>query len=202
MKYLQPYFYVASPAMKLAMLIATSLLSGAGTAYAANTTDITHAELTPVITLYRQVENGSDRPCPFELPALGSVAPIKLLPKDACPRKEDEDEDKDKPFKAHSIRIHNMPIKSTVLLVDSDTCTKEGHAWVELDTSRANASLEKMGIDKIWTYTGSQEKPGYVYNKGEDNQTPSFGVRIIGKGNPIEPGELACIVVTLPKRSN
>lgn len=200
MKHFHHYSFATKPAKKLAMLIATSLLTGTGTTYAATPTDITHAELAPILTLYRSVENSAEITCPFELPTMGSVQTIKLQPKEACPRKEDEDKDEDKPFKPHSIRIHNMPIKSKVLLVDSKDCTKEGHAWVELDTSRANASLEKMGIDKIWSYAGSPEKPGYVYNKGEDNQTPSFGFRVIGKGAAIQQGELACIVVTLPKR--
>ena len=164
------------------------------------TNDSTSAELPPILTLYRTVDNNTENSCSFDLPDMGSAFPIKLYPKEACPRKEDEEEDEDKPFKPHSIRIHNLPIKSRVLLVDNKDGIKEGHAWIEFDTSRANASLEKMGIDKLWSYAGRPEKPGYVYNKGEDNHTPSWGFRIIGKGPAIPQGELACIVVTLPKK--
>lgn len=191
MKHLHYFCFTASPATKLAILIAPLLLAGSVTATAASTTDITRAELTPTIALYQTVDNSTEPACSFDLPALGNPLPMKRLPKKECPE----------PIDPHSIRIHNMPIKSKVLLVDSADCAKEGHAWIELDTSRANASLEKMGIDKIWTYPGSPEKPGYVYNKGDDNNMPSSGFRVIGKGNPIKQGELACIVVNIPKRN-
>ena len=182
------------------MLIVTSLLTGAGTAHAATPTEIKKAELVPNITVYRTVENNTEMACSFDLPTAGNASTIKLFPIADCPRKDDEEEDEDKPFKPHSIRIHNMPIKSKVLLTNSQLCKQVGQSWIELDTSRANASLEKMGIDKLWSYAGSPEKPGYVYNKGEDNQTPSSGFRIIGKGPAIQQGKLACIVVNLPKK--
>lgn len=200
MKHLHHNCFATSPATKLAMLIVTSLLTGAGTANAATPTEIKKAELVPNVTVYRTVENNTEMRCSFDLPTTGSASTIKLFPIADCPRKDDEEEDEDKPFKPHSIRIHNMPIKSKVLLTDSQLCKQEGQSWIQLDTSRANASLEKTGIDAIWTYGSNPENLGYVYNKGEDNQRPSSGFRVIGKGPAIQQGKLACIVITLPKK--
>ncbi|MDZ5602157.1 hypothetical protein SJI00_05120 [Pseudomonas sp. RP23018S] len=163
-------------------------------AHAASTSEATQADITPIISMYQ-----GELACSKELPATGGLVPVQWRPKQVCPK---GGEDEDEPFEAHSIRIRNMPIKSTVLLIDSNTCVKDGNAWIELDTSRANASLERMGVDKLWTYAGSAEKPGYVYNKGDDSNAPSYGFRIIGKGNAIKPGELACVVISTPKRGH
>lgn len=179
-------------AIKQAMLAAPLLLSGVA-AFAATTTDSTQADPTPTLALYQTADNNTEPACGLELPVAGSGTTVKLLPKKQCSADANE---------PHAIRIRNVPIKSNFLLTDNERCEKANSAWVELDTSRANASLEKMGIDKIWTYAGSPEKPGYLTNSGLDSNAPSRGFRIIGKGDPIAQGELACIVVTMAPRSN
>lgn len=187
MKHLHNPRLAVTTIIKQAMLAAPLLLSGAAT-FAA-----TQADPTPIIALYKTVDNTTEPACGLELPATGSGTTVKLLPKKACPANARE---------PHSIRIRNVPIKSTFLLTDNERCEKANSAWVELDTSRANASLEKLGIDKIWTYAGSPERPGYLTNSGLDSNAPSRGFRVIGKGNPIAQGELACIVVTMAPRGN
>lgn len=185
----------------LHLLLITPLLFSSAQVSAASLTAARDADPTPILALYQTVDNNTEPACGLELPTAGSGATVRLFPKTTCPPVKDEDE-KDKPIKPHAIRIRNMPIKSTFLLTDNDRCEKANSAWVELDTSRANASLEKMGIDKLWTYAGSAEAPGYLTNSGLDSNVPSRGFRIIGKGDAIRQGELTCIVVTTASRSN
>ncbi|MEX5506346.1 hypothetical protein Q1J61_21405 [Pseudomonas putida] len=186
MKHLHDRRLAVTTAIKQAMLAAPLLLSGAAS-FAA-----TQADPIPIIALYKTAENNTEPACGLELPETGSGGTVNLLPKKQCP------EDARQP---HAIRIRNVPIKSTFLLTDNDRCEKANSAWIELDTSRANASLEKIGIDKIWTNAGSPERPGYLTNSGLDSNAPSRGFRIIGKGEPIKQGELTCIKVTIAPRS-
>ncbi|MFF7065455.1 hypothetical protein [Pseudomonas sp. NPDC008258] len=179
-------------AIKQAVLAVPLLVSGVA-AVAAGTTSSTLADPTPILALYQTVDNNTEPACGLELPEAGSGTTVKLLPKKQCPPEGRA---------PHSIRIRNVPIKSTFLLTDNERCEKANSAWVELDTSRSNASLEKMGIDKIWTYAGSPEKPGYLTNSGLDSNAPSRGFRITGRGDPIKQGQLACIVVTIAPGSN
>lgn len=191
MKYLCYRRLTATSAIKQAMLIAPWFFISAAS-LAASTADSAEATLTPILALYQTADNGTEPACGLELPVAGSGVTVKLRPSEDCPQS----------IEPHAIRIRNAPIKSTFLLTDNKRCEKADSAWVELDTSRANASLEKMGIDKIWTYAGSPAKPGYLTNRGLDSNAPSRGFRIIGKGNPIKQGELACILVTMAPGSN
>ncbi|EKT4485048.1 hypothetical protein QEM02_005226 [Pseudomonas putida] len=186
MKHLHYRRLAVTTAIKQAMLAAPLILSGAAS-FAA-----TQADPPPILALYQTVDNNTEPACGLELPEAGSGITVKLLPKQQCPSNARE---------PHSIRIRNVPIKSTFLLTDNERCEKTNSAWVELDTSRANASLEKIGIDKLWTYAGSPEKPSYLTNSGLDSNAPSRGFRVFDKGNPIKQGELACIVVTMAPRS-
>ncbi len=189
MKHLHERRLAVTTAIKQAMLAAPLLLSGAAS-FAA-----TQADPIPMLALFHTDDNGTEPACGVELPATGSGRTVNVLPKKQCP------ENARAPY---SIRIRNVPIKSTFLLTDNERCEKANSAWVELDTSRANASLEKMGIDKIWLYAGTPGAPGYLYNTGLDTSPPipSRGFRVIGKGEPIKQGELSCIKVTIAPGSN
>ncbi|MDH0756304.1 hypothetical protein N5C70_06100 [Pseudomonas juntendi] len=180
------------PSALIQAMLTMPLLLSSVAADAADTTRSNLADPTPLLSLYQTVDNNTEPACGFELPEAGSGTTVKLLPNKECPSEARE---------PHSIRIRNVPIKSTFLLTDNERCEKLDSSWVELDTSRANASLEKMGIDKIWTYAGRPEKPGYLTNSGLDNNVPSRGFRVIGKGDPIKQGDLTCIVVTIAPRS-
>lgn len=187
---------LATPsAMKQLMLAAPVLVYGTA-ALGAGIADSPQADPTPMLALYQTVDNNTEPACGLELTAIPGGLPQKLLPKKECPEVEGS------VIAPHAIRIRNVPIKSTLLLTNNERCEKANSAWVELDTSRANASLEKMGIDKIWTYAGSPEKPGYLTNNGIDSNAPSRGFRVTGKGDPIKQGELACVVVTFAERGN
>ncbi|HEN8728645.1 TPA: hypothetical protein ACNV18_000505 [Pseudomonas putida] len=189
MKHLHERRLAVTTAIKQAMLAAPLLLSGAAS-FAA-----TQADPIPMLALFHTDDNGTEPACGVELPATGSGRTVNVLPKKQCP------ENARAPY---SIRIRNVPIKSTFLLTDNERCEKANSAWVELDTSRANASLEKIGIDKIWLYAGDPGVPGYLFNTGLDTNPPipSRGFRVIGKGEPIKQGELSCIKVTIAPRSN
>ncbi|WP_156333146.1 hypothetical protein [Pseudomonas sp. NBRC 111119] len=192
MKQLHYRRLAVTTAIKQALLAAPLLLSGVA-AFAATTTDSTQADPTPFLALYQTADNNTEPACGLALPEAGSGTTVKLLPKKQCSADANE---------PHAIRIRNVPIKSNFLLTDNERCEKANSAWIELDTSRSNASLEKMGIDKLWTYAGTPEKPGYLTNSGLDSNAPSRGFRIIGNGDKIVQGELACIVVTMAPRSN
>ncbi|MFJ4433953.1 hypothetical protein ACIPZG_23775 [Pseudomonas sp. NPDC089395] len=175
-------FAITSP-IKQVLLTAPLLITGA-VALAASNTETTHADPTPVLALYQTVDNNTEPACAFDLPALGSGTTAKFFPKKTCPEVEDD------PIEPHAIRIRNMPIASKFLLTDNERCEKTDSAWVELETTRANASLEKLGIDKIWTYSG------YLTNAGLDSNAPSRGFKVIARGNPIKQGELTCVTVS------
>lgn len=189
MKHLHERRLAVTTAIKQAMLAAPLLLSG-GASFAA-----TQPDPIPMLALWHTVENGTEPACGVELPAAGSGWTMDVLPKKKCPENARE---------PYAIRIRNVPIKSTFLLTDNERCEKANSAWVELDTSRANASLEKIGIDKIWLYAGDPGVPGYLFNTGLDTNPPipSRGFRVIGKGDPIEQGKLSCIKVTIAPGSN
>lgn len=190
MKYLHYRRLAITTAIKQTMLAAPLLMSGVA-AFAASTTDATQANPTPFLALYQTVDNNTEPTCGLELSETGSGIPVELIINKRCSGHAIE---------PHAIRIRNVPVKSTFLLTDNERCEKANSAWVELDTSRDNASLEKIGIDKIWTYAGRPDKPGYLTNSGLDSSAPSRGFRVIGKGDPIKQGELACIVVTIARR--
>lgn len=124
------------PSALIQAMLTMPLLLSSVAADAADTTRSNLADPTPLLSLYQTVDNNTEPACGFELPEAGSGTTVKLLPKKKCPSEARE---------PHSIRIRNVPIKSTFLLTDNERCEKLDSSWVELDTSRANASLEKMG---------------------------------------------------------
>ena len=150
------------------------------------------ADPIPTLALYQTVDNNTEPACSFDLPGHGSGTTVKLQPKATCPKVEG------KPINPHSLRIRDVPIATRFLLTSVASCDKseKGAAWIELETTRANASLEKLGIDKIWTYSA------YLTNSGLDSNAPSRGFKVTAKGDPIQQGSLSCIQVTTSARSN
>lgn len=189
-------YSLAVPSSLQRLLVITPLFLGSALVSASPGTTPSN-DLVPALVLYQTVGNNTEKSCTLELPVVGSGETAELNVKSLCPLVEDEE------MVPHLIRIRNAPIKSKFLLTNDSDCKKIDHlGWIELDTSRPNASLEKLGIDKLWSYSGSAEKPGYVYNKGTDSQTPSKGFRVIGKASPGADNVLQCIVVTMAPRSN
>lgn len=133
MKHLHERRLAVTTAIKQAMLAAPLLLSGAAS-FAA-----TQADPIPMLALFHTDDNGTEPACGVELPATGSGRTVNVLPKKQCP------ENARAPY---SIRIRNVPIKSTFLLTDNERCEKANSAWVELDTSRANARSKKSASTK------------------------------------------------------
>lgn len=187
---------LAIPSAMKQLMLATPVLVYGTAALGAGIADSPQPDPTPMLALFQTVDNNTEPSCGLDLTAIPGGLPQKLLPKKECAEVDGS------VIAPHAIRIRNVPIKSTLLLTNNERCEKANSAWVELDTSRANASLEKLGIDKIWTYAGSPEKPGYLTNNGLDSSAPSRGFRVIGKGGPIKQGELACVVVTFAGRGN
>ncbi|QCI11368.1 hypothetical protein E6B08_08140 [Pseudomonas putida] len=166
------------------LMLSAPLLLGLVAPFAIANSELTSADPKPTLALYQTVDNSTEPACSFDLPVLGSGATQTLKPEQTCPEVEGA------PIEPHSIRIRNVPIATTFLLTDNDRCEKEGSAWIELETTRANASLEKLGIDKIWTYSS------YLTNSGLDSSALSRGFKVRAKGDPIQQGKLACIKVT------
>lgn len=143
-----------------------------------NTSPLT-ADPLPLLVLYKTVENNTEEARDYALPEYGSgtILKIEVL--------------KEELFWAQTIRIRHVPIATRILLTNSLTGDKEeGGAWVELETTRSNASLEKIGLDKISTYLG------YLTNRGLDSDAPSRGFRVVDRGRAVIPGDLVIILVT------
>ncbi|MFK3910288.1 hypothetical protein ACI2KD_19870 [Pseudomonas monteilii] len=188
---------LAVPSSLQRLLVITPLFLGSALVSASPGTTPSD-DLIPEFVLYQKVDNDTENSCRLELPAVGSGETAELNVRALCPLVEGEN------MKPHLVRIRNVPIKSKFLLTNDPTCKKIDYlGWIELDTTRPNASLEKLGIDKLWDYPGTAERPGYVYNKGIDSGAASKGFRVIGgKQPPLVDNGLRCIVVTMAPRSN
>ncbi|KAF0250834.1 hypothetical protein [Pseudomonas putida] len=151
-----------------------------------------------VLTLYYTVDNNTELSCSTDVPRAGSDTTVKFYPKDpgACERNEGAEEEEDKIFKPHSIRIRNAPAATTFVLSDKTAtqdrnCSKESDSnWIELETTRPNSSLEKLGIDKLTDYRG------YITNAGSDSNARSIGVKMVASKGSIVRGNLSCIEIT------
>ncbi|MFJ4457446.1 hypothetical protein ACIP1G_26670 [Pseudomonas sp. NPDC089392] len=183
--------FFSMPAKQPLLCLSLFMSCIAPVALAANSNEAL-ADPTPTLALYQTVDNNTEPACAFDLPGYGSGTSVKLLPKKTCPKVED------KVIDPHSLRIRNVPIATRFLLTSVASCDKseKNAAWIELETTRANASLEKLGIDKLWTYSG------YVTNSGLDSNAPSRGFKVTAKGDPIKQGSLSCIQVTTSAGSN
>lgn len=188
---------LAAPSSLQRLLVITPLFLGSALVSASPGTTPSD-DLIPEFVLYQKVDNDTEKSCRLELPAVGSGETVNLIVPNLCPRVDKN------PMRPDSIRIRNVPIKSKFLLTNDPSCNKVDFAgWIELDTTRPNASLEKLGIDKILDYSGTAERPGYVYNKGIDSGADSKGFRLLGgKRPPMWDYYLTCVVVTMAPRSN
>lgn len=188
---------LAVPSSLQRLLVITPLFLGSALVSASPGTTPS-ADLIPELVLYQTVENNTEKSCRLELPAVGSGETAELNVRALCPLVEGKN------MKPDLVRIRNVPIKSKFLLTNDPTCKKIDYlGWIELDTSKPTASLEKIGIDKILDYPGTAEQPGYVYNKGIDSQADSKGFRVLGgKRAPAGDFYLRCIVATMAPRSN
>ena len=178
--------FPATPGLARAFLVFGALVIGSATSCV-----VVANEPPGVLTLYQTID-GQEQSCSFDVPGPGSGTVIKLLPKRAdgpCP-KGDNDDSKDDSFKPHAIRIRQAPAAAKFLLTNNERCEKNDSAWIELETTRPVAALEKIGLDKITDYRG------YITNSGTDSGARSLGFKLLASEGRIDQGKLSCIRIT------
>lgn len=138
-----------------------------------------------VLTLYENFSNGTQRSCSFDLPAAGSGRKVYFRPSDRICWEGDDNN-----FDAHDIRIQNAPSAMKFLLTTDKHCDRNAGNWVELKTSRPQAYLATIGIDKLTDYSR------HINNTGTANDGKSAGFNVTAKKGQIDTEQLGCIEVT------
>lgn len=135
-----------------------------------------------LITLYEDIKNQSEISCSLPVPGEGSDDYKEYQVLKLC--KDDE------LTAPSSIRIRQAPAAAQFIMSEDEDCkTVAGGNWYVLETTRSNARLEKLGIDKIGDYSG------YLTNTGTDSNDPSIGFKLLRKGNRVRSEKLACISI-------